>query len=1445
VIVRCIVRTASGDTFDVVLDVDGGATGADLMLALRQHGVDANAVSIDGRGVDPAKPIVEHPLTVGSVVDVSSGRRDWIPGDGLQLVVVSGPEAGAWYPLRPNSPLRVGRSDGEVRLSRDEVLSRLHVQFETDGRQVRVSDLGSRNGTLVEGVRLSGPLIVEPGAYVHAGSSTLTVVNVTPADRAVLGVAHDGTFAFPRSYRPANPELAAEVRLPRPPASNETPSSGWWRALIPLVSGVGMAILMNRLIFLAFAALAPIVYAGDAVWQKRKRSAKETTERQKYRDALAKARQSYVDAAAEDRRRRRYDHPMGGVASVFASVRQHRLWERRPSDDDFLDVTVGLATRPATVALVDPANEDSRSERLPLWGVPVGLDLAATGSATVLGPRDRGRAVVRSLLLGLAVTHAPTDVHVWLFAGADGERHWGGARWLPHTMADTSTCRIACTPQDRASMHSLLRQIIDGRREQSKSTYGATTPLPVHLVIFDGADVLGSSELSDLLVSGPSVGVYGLVIDETVAPDGTMGTLRLGRAADEARFESRTQPLLDRVLTAEMPAPWFEAAARRMAPLRPSFSGEAVLSSTSTRLADVVGSATTSPEHLATRWAASGPVSAVQVGTTSDAPFILDIVRNGPHGLVGGMSRSGKTEFLKTLLCSLAWANHPDDLSIVVVDFKGGVDYTMAADLPHVLDVSSNADLGLFERTVAMLSAEMERRQAAFKTVHVANLDAYRLARIERSDLPPIPRLLVLIDEFAELLGDDVGREQLRRIESMSRVGAGLGLHLLLITQSFDAKLPTQIAANAGLRICFRVQEPTDSAAVIDTTIAATIPASAQGRAYARLQGADPVEFQSARVAGRRADLQTAGRGVELRRQPFTTLRSSWQSGGPVDVPGPETDMFAMIASIRAAATAAGWRAPAIPWPGPLPADPAIAPVVERVERSGRTGADLVVGLTDHPLEQAQVPFSIGADGDHVAILGGPRADLSGILTLIACVAAASTSPDDLHIMAIDFTGRGLARVAGLPHCGAVASRNDALALRIARYVLDEVGVRRAALAREGVGSLAEYAQRTGQTFPHLLVVVAGAERLSTVANHDDVSAAAPVLTSAIVEGSGLGVQVIASGLPAFGSHRPGSYIDHRIVATAADVGDYLGMGCPRALLGELGPPRRAVDIPTRSVVQFCSLAGGEATESDVLDALVFRLGARWPREALSRPPRVIKEVSWPTPLSGVLDSLGAPPDRSRRPLPVALDEHRAEIAWIDGADVGRTLFVAGGRRKGKSNALLALGAMAQREGWHVVAVAGFDKSPLCDPSSPFEPVALEGAVAAVGAAPSGSPVLLLIDDIDRLDVSAVPDGLGDVTLCAASGSPAWMQGPQRALVELGLPRMRAGLLLAPESSADVTLLELPPDRCREIASTSRRAGQGVLADGTGDVYDVLVPLVDLPSTPPVPTLQRSAPHAQ
>ena len=474
--------------------------------------------------------------------------------------------------------------------------------------------------------------------------------------------------------------------------------------------------------------------------------------------------------------------------------------------------------------------------------------------------------------MSLAATHSPTELRIWVLTRDYTGAEWGFARWLPHTFNGDHGCSIATDGLGWAAAVKSIKQLIDTRAELD-----VERPLPVHLVVIDGTDLLAPGELADLLANGPQRGVVGLTIDPRLAPEGAGARLTVTDTADRAVFQSRHHPRTEDVIVPEIPAHRSEQSARRLAALRPMRHDEQSALGGTVHLVDLLEElpAPVSAEQLVRRWSSMSPHTSVVVGTASDVPMVVDLVRDGPHGLVGGTSGSGKTEFLKTLLVSLCLNNHPDDLSIVIVDFKGGVDHDAVRPLPHVVDVSTNLDIEQFRRTIVMLKAESRRRQDLLASAGASNLDSYRMARRRRPELPALPRLIVVVDEFGELLASEGGREQLRELESITRIGRALGLNLLLVTQNFEGALPAQIDANAGLRICLRVGKPAHSKAVLNSGIAATIPDRFVGRAYARFHGRDLIEFQTARVAGRRRDLAAADGDVEVRIVPFETLSAS------------------------------------------------------------------------------------------------------------------------------------------------------------------------------------------------------------------------------------------------------------------------------------------------------------------------------------------------------------------------------------------------------------------------------------------------------------------------------------------------------------------------------------------------------------------------------------------
>ena len=292
---------------------------------------------------------------------------------------------------------------------------------------------------------------------------------------------------------------------------------------------------------------------------------------------------------------------------------------------------------------------------------------------------------------------------------------------------------------------------------------------------------------------------------------------------------------------------WVCRVARALAPLRdalpPSTSAELPVS---VRLLDLVGGVDAA--GVEAHWSSTGSSTTAVIGVTAAGPVAVDLAVDGPHALVAGTTGAGKSELLQTLVCSLALANRPDELTFLLVDYKGGAAFRGCARLPHVVGVVTDLDGHLTTRALTSLTAELRRRERLLAAEGVSSLEAYQRLRTGKPELPVVPRLVIVIDEFrvlAEELPDFV-----HGLVRLAAVGRSLGVHLVLATQRPGGIVSADIRANVSLRIALRVRDRTDSIDVLDAPDAASIDASTPGRASLRGATTPLTPFQSARVTG-------------------------------------------------------------------------------------------------------------------------------------------------------------------------------------------------------------------------------------------------------------------------------------------------------------------------------------------------------------------------------------------------------------------------------------------------------------------------------------------------------------------------------------------------------------------------------------------------------------------
>ena len=352
---------------------------------------------------------------------------------------------------------------------------------------------------------------------------------------------------------------------------------------------------------------------------------------------------------------------------------------------------------------------------------------------------------------------------------------------------------------------------------------------------------------------------------------------------------------------------------------------------------------------------------------------------------------SGKSELLRTLVAGLAATHRPDEVELAFADFKGGLTFSALQTLPHCSGMVTNLadDLSLVDRMKAALVGELERRQLMLRAAgeDVQRIGQYRALREHRPELPAMPFLVVVVDEFGELL--EARPDVLEVLLSIGRTGRSLGVHLVLASQRLEAGRIRGLDSYLGYRICLRTFTAEDSVAVLGTRAAADLPAL-PGHGY--LRTADGVvRFLGATVSGR-GDNTAGRRSVRL----FT--------GGELPATAPplattlgegESDLAVLVRRARSAG--AGLERPPL-WLPPLPAPADPRPLVLGDERlvvdlpSPAQGLPVPVGLVDHPRVRRQTPLQLdpaALDG-HLLVVGAPQ---SGKSTVLAAFATSRGAP--------------------------------------------------------------------------------------------------------------------------------------------------------------------------------------------------------------------------------------------------------------------------------------------------------------------------------------------------------------------------------------------------------------------------------------------------------------------
>ncbi len=1217
-------------------------------------------------------------------------------------------------------------------------------------------------------------------------------------------------FNRPPRVRPRWP--AERIDLPEPPAPTEPGRADWLALLTPLAGAAvfaGAASFSGSnplLIALPTGAMA-LLGIGAGLLNRRgaaRRAADTYAEhRALFEDQLEVGRARLRHLHEQERAARVYLGPDPGELLLIAGAAtgeaapEPRLWERRLTDDDFLDLRVGAGNLPAaSQAHVPPTTPggsvDRRLYRMAaeyatLRQVPICVPLGSLGSLGIAGPRTTVTALARAIVWQAAVMHAPADLRLAALVSPEAADQWEWLRWLPHTMplgndSAPGARMLAGTPATAARLASDLLDQLSQRRELVARSAAATLPAPRVLMLVDGASLPQTyPAIVEILRHGAPLGMTALLVVPSwpQIPEACGAMLDLDEAGARVAPAGGQWPR-ERFTPDAADLGVSDQLARRLAGIRLLEGGGAQDIPRAVRLFDLLG-VTGEAELVPPRRWAEPPVGAwhpdVPIGAGADgAPVYLDLNegRHGPHGIIAGATGAGKSVLLQSIIAAVVATHAPERLQLLLIDFKGGAALMLFAPLPHTAGLVTDLEGRLAERAMTAIKSELRRRKSLLKTTATAqgakveNITDYR-ALAARKHLPPLPNLLIVVDEFDELARGNP--EFVAELIRVVKQGRSLGVSLLIATQQPARAVTDEIRSQLTYFIALRLGAAEDSREMLLKPDAAFLPTDLPGRAYMRV-GGDARLLQVAQVtrAYQPPDAAgTAGPRVSFLRdgheQPILQV-------APQASARHETDLDVLVRALCAADAARGpafpgWQPPRI-WQPPLPPRLALAsvsPVVPpEVAWAAPVGSWLrqPIGLLDVLQESRREPFVVDLTAGHLAVIGAPGSGKTTFLRTLVLGLALRHAPRDLWCYLIDAGGQGLSSLAGLPHVGAhLLAREGERVRRLVRMLDATIAERQELLRAADAADLPTYRARTGTSLPAILLVI---DKLAVLREELLDPSGNEVIIDDLVRiarlGRPFGIHlVISADRGADLTYRLLALVEARVALRQPELHDYndllgtrVSAQIPATLPGralvahaDYGPLELHVALPALTVATGSAEDEAAALEADLTDDVretVAALTATWASvrgQATGDPPPVallpglVPLASLETTHAPALDGLVAPIGREHLTL---------GTAWLRlGAETPNALVV-GPRRSGKTAALLTLAhGLAVRHSPAALrlyildgpraALRSLRELPHTACYAADEPGAAALAEALVGARGSGDVArrLILVDD--------------------------------------------------------------------------------------------------------------------
>ena len=929
----------------------------------------------------------------------------------------------------------------------------------------------------------------------------------------------------------------------------QAPKGGLLKAILPpvgmLVAGSVTTIMSGRNPLMMMAtALASLMTMSFTVTQyrteKKDRLERERHREEDYQTYLAKITSKLGRAHRQENKIIHYQYPSPQELLEKIEIYDSRLYERMANNKDFMQVSLGTGTQPSALKVAtDYTSRDEDEWAIHVKGLvgrynkqeeaPITLELRKQ-TLGLIGNYDILKETVSNLYLQIAFFQSYRDVNlIALVPEKSYVKDWDQWRFLPHfKVQGINTRGIVHNAKSRDMVLSSFYQIITSRKQELNAAGREKPVFLPHFVftIFDDSYLAGhglneflAEDMSDLGVT-----VIWCKEDKKLLPETVTALVEVKNQQAGVLIQDNGHHL-DKVYKPYPPLETkehFEVILRQMSSLE-HMEVEKNAIPERLSLLDQYMVETVDQLAISERWEQADPSKSIasMIGWKGQKEFAfwdLHEQVHGPHAIVGGTSGSGKSEFLTTFLMGLAINFSPEDIGMLIIDWKGGGIADTLANLPHFMGSITNLDGAGTARALASINAELKKRQREFREYGVGNISGYtklyreRLTPREGVKYPskPLPHLMLVSDEFAEL--KENVPEFLDELTSVARIGRSLGVHLILATQKPDGVVNDQIDANAKSKVALKMSDEANSKALIKTGDAAHITNA--GRGYLRVGESEVYELFQSGYGG--VDYHPHATNDESKDERIYRINESgqWellydpreavidQSGVTEDLP---TQLQATIKEIVETFDRSSYIKPDKPWLPNLEA----SIVTEICDVKGNRDLSIPLGLLDIPSLQSQEVYHYNVEEtSHTVIFSSPGFGKSVTLQTIVMNLARQNTPEQVQFNLLDFGTNGLLPLKDLPHVADIVTleENEKLQKMLNRLA-HSLAERKALFKKEGVANLNQYQSKTGQELPILVTILDSYDGLSQNDNRKDTID--NLLVTILREGAALGIYLV------------------------------------------------------------------------------------------------------------------------------------------------------------------------------------------------------------------------------------------------------------------------------------------------------------------------------------------------